>query len=98
MFSNDQVLNALKKVIHPGKGKDIVTLGMVTGIESTENGISLLLEPEKPNDPFLSSIKSSVTRVIKDDLGPDAVVTEITVRPRPIRKSLKLIRLPYCRK
>jgi len=82
MFSNDQVLNALKKVIHPGKGKDIVTLGMVTGIESTENGISVLLEPEKPNDPFLSSIKSSVTRAIKDDLGPDAVVTEITVRPR----------------
>jgi ATP-binding protein involved in chromosome partitioning len=82
MFSNDKILNALKKVIHPGKGKDIVTLGMVTGIESTEKGISVLLEPDKPNDPFLSSIKSSVTRAIKDDLGPDAVVTEITVRPR----------------
>jgi ATP-binding protein involved in chromosome partitioning len=84
MFSNDQVLTALKKVIHPEKGKDIVTLGMVAQIESSEEGILLTLEPEKSNDPFLSSIKSSVTRVIKEVLGPDAVILDIRVKPRVI--------------
>ena len=53
MFTRTQILTALRKVIHPEKGKDIVTLGMVTGIDSGENGISLIIEPEKSNDPFI---------------------------------------------
>jgi ATP-binding protein involved in chromosome partitioning len=84
MFSNDQILTALRKVIHPEKGKDIVSLGMVTEVKSEDNGISLLLEPEKSNDPFLSSIKSSVARSIKETLGADAVIANIEVRPKVI--------------
>jgi metal-sulfur cluster biosynthetic enzyme len=45
MFSKDQVLKALSKVIHPDKKKDIVSLGMITEVESGENGISLTLAP-----------------------------------------------------
>ena len=82
MFSNDQILTALRKVIHPEKEKDIVSLGLVTEIHSDENGISIILEPEKSNDPFLSSIKSSVARTIKDTLGADAVIANIEVRPK----------------
>jgi ATP-binding protein involved in chromosome partitioning len=84
MFSKNQVITALKKVIHPEKGKDIVTLGMVTQIDSSEDGITLTIEPEQSNDPFLSSIKSSVTRTIKEVLGPDAVILDIKVKPRII--------------
>jgi ATP-binding protein involved in chromosome partitioning len=84
MFSNDQILTALRKVIHPEIGKDIVSLGMVTEVKSEDNGISLLLEPEKSNDPFLSSIKSSVARSIKETLGADAVIANIEVRPKVI--------------
>ena len=57
MFSKDQVLNALKKVIHPEKGKDIVSLGMVSEISFNDSGISLTITPDKSNDPFISSIK-----------------------------------------
>ncbi len=84
MFSNDQILTALKKVIHPEKGKDIVSLGMVSKIESNDNGISLIIEPEKSNDPFLSSIKSTVARTLKETLGTDAVIANIDVRPKVI--------------
>ncbi|MCX6256089.1 MAG: Mrp/NBP35 family ATP-binding protein [Bacteroidia bacterium] len=84
MFSKDQIITALKKVVHPENGKDIVTLGMISEIESGENGISLTIAPEKSNDPFISSIKSTIVRTIKEVLGPDAVINEIKVKPKVI--------------
>lgn len=80
MFSNDQILTALKKVIHPEKGKDIVTLGMVSEIVSGEDGISLVVEPEKSNDPFISSVKSTIVKSLKEAFGPDTVISDIKVR------------------
>lgn len=82
MFSEDQILEALRKVIHPEKGTDIVSLGMVSKAESDKNGISIVLEPEKSNDPFISSVKSSAARAIKEALGPDAVIANIEVKPK----------------
>lgn len=84
MFAKDQILNALSKVIHPEKKKDIVTLGMVSEIESTDNGISITLTPEKSNDPFITSIRSTIVRTLKDILGPDTVINEIRVQPKVI--------------
>jgi ATP-binding protein involved in chromosome partitioning len=84
MFTKDQILNSLRKIIHPEKGKDIVTLGMIGEIESGEDGISLTIVPEKSNDPFISSIKSTIVRTLKDALGPDTVISNIEVRPKQI--------------
>jgi ATP-binding protein involved in chromosome partitioning len=84
MFTKDQILNALTKVIHPDKKKDIVTLGMISEIESKEIGISLTITPEKSNDPFISSIKSTIVRKLKDALGPDVIINEIKVQPKVI--------------
>jgi len=84
MFSKDQILKALSKIIHPDKKKDIVTLVMVSEVESGENGISITLTPEKSNDPFISSIKSTIVRTIKDVMGPDAIIKEIKVHPKVI--------------
>ena len=82
MFSKEQILKTLSKVIHPEKGKDIVTLGMISEIESGDNGISLLIIPDKSNDPFISSIKSTIVRTLKEALGPDAIINEIKVQPK----------------
>ena len=82
MFSKEQILKTLFKVIHPEKGKDIVSLGMVTEIESGKNGISLTITPEKSNDPFISSIRSTIVRTIKEVLGSDAIINEIKIQPR----------------
>lgn len=84
MFRKELILKALTKVIHPEKGKDIVALGIVAEIESGNEGISITLKPEKSNDPFISSVKSSIVRAIKDDLGKDAVVSNIIIQPRTI--------------
>jgi ATP-binding protein involved in chromosome partitioning len=84
MFTKEQVVNALKKVIHPEKGKDIVSLGMVSEISLEDAGISLTIVPEKSNDPFISSIKSTIVRTIKEALGQDVVVTNIDVKPKEV--------------
>jgi ATP-binding protein involved in chromosome partitioning len=82
MFSKDQILAALSKIIHPEKGKDIVELDFITEIDTGEDGISVTIAPEKSNDPFISSLKSSVARTLKEALGADAVIKEIKVQPR----------------
>lgn len=82
MFSKNQILKALSKVIHPEKSKDIVSLGFVTEIESAADGISITITPEKSNDPFISSVKSTAARALKEVLGPDAVIKEIRINPR----------------
>ncbi len=84
MFPKDQILHALTKVIHPDKKKDIVSLGMISELESNEGGISMTLTPEKSNDPFISSIKSTIVRTLKDVFGSDAVINEIKVQPKVI--------------
>jgi ATP-binding protein involved in chromosome partitioning len=82
MFTKDQILKALTKVIHPEKGKDIVALGLISEIRTDDEGISITISPEKSNDPFISSVKSTVARTLKELLGTDAVIKEIKVEPR----------------
>jgi ATP-binding protein involved in chromosome partitioning len=84
MFSKDQILKALTRIVHPDKKQDIVALGMISEVESGENGISLTLTPEKSNDPFITSLKSTIVRTLKDVLGPDVVVNEIKVQPKVV--------------
>ncbi len=82
MYKKEDILKALRLVSHPEKGSDIVTLGMVGDIKVTEEGIEIVLVPEKSNDPFLTSIKSNCVRAVKEALGPDTVISSIEVRPR----------------
>jgi ATP-binding protein involved in chromosome partitioning len=84
MLSKDKILSILSKVIHPERKKDIVTLGMIGDVQSGDDGISLILTPEKSNDPFISSIRSTIVRTLKDALGPDTIINEIKVQPREI--------------
>lgn len=81
MFTESQILAALRKVIHPEKGKDIVTLGMVLEIKSSDSGISLTVAPEKSNDPFITSIKSTIVKTLKEAFGPDTIISDILVKP-----------------
>jgi ATP-binding protein involved in chromosome partitioning len=97
MHSKEEILKVLSKVIHPAKGIDIVTLGMVSEVESSENGISLTVVPEKSSDPFISSVRSTIVRTIKDNLGPDTVVNDIKIQPKVVvdkRKEKKSELLP----
>jgi ATP-binding protein involved in chromosome partitioning len=82
MSSNEKIREVLSTIIHPGKGKDIVSLGMVSEIISDSKGISLTITPDKSNDPFISSVKSTVARKIKEALGADTIINEIRIQPK----------------
>lgn len=82
MHSKERITEVLKHIIHPGNGKDIVALGMVSDIVSGEEGLALTLTPEKSNDPFISSIRSTIVKALKDELGSDLVINEIRVIPK----------------
>jgi len=84
MYSKSQILSVLSKVVHPEKGRDIVSLGMVAEIISAPEGISLVLTPDKSNDPFISSLKSTIVRNLKEAFGPDVGIAGIEVRPKVI--------------
>ena len=84
MFSKGKILEILAEVIHPGTGKDIVSLGMVKDLKSDSKGISMVLTPEKSNDPFISSVRSTIVKILKDKLGQDAVINEIKIEPKVV--------------
>ena len=84
MFRKEQVIEALRQVNHPEKGKDIVSLGYVGDVLIDSSGIKLILTPEKSNDPMLSSIKSNCVRALKEHLGADAVIASIDIKPKAV--------------
>jgi ATP-binding protein involved in chromosome partitioning len=84
MFSKDKILKVLSTVIHPGTGKDLVSLGIVSEVTSTDKGISILLTPEKSNDPFISSVRSTIVKALKETLGQDAIINDIKIEPKVI--------------
>ncbi|MFN8211247.1 MAG: Mrp/NBP35 family ATP-binding protein [Bacteroidales bacterium] len=84
MFSEKDIVEALKKVMHPEKKKDIISLGMVGTVDSDASGITLVIVPEKSNDPFIGSIRSSIVKILKEEFGPDTVIKDIKVEPKLI--------------
>ena len=82
MASREKILEALSGIIHPDKKKDIVSLGMIGEIKTGEKGISIVITPEKSNDPFISSLKSTIVRLLKEKLGSETIIGEIRVEPK----------------
>jgi ATP-binding protein involved in chromosome partitioning len=82
MVAKERIEAILRNVIHPDRGIDIVSMGMVGAIDSDNDGITITLVPEKSNDPFISSVRSTIVKALKDTLGNDAVIREIKVEPK----------------
>ena len=73
-FTREDVLSALKQVIHPEHEKDIVDLGMVQDLSVEGKKVSFSLVLNKSNDPFVNSIRNASINAIKTNLGEDAEV------------------------
>lgn len=86
-FYPAQVIQALKRVIHPEKGIDIVEMGMLEDdIRISGNRVSFSLLFDRPNDPLISIIKQRATAAIKEEMGPDVEIDDnifIKIRQRP---------------
>jgi ATP-binding protein involved in chromosome partitioning len=78
-FDENQVLEVLRKIIHPVYSKDIVTLGMVQDLQTEEGKISFFLHFKNPVDPLKSSLQKACKRILKDQFHPEPEV-EINLR------------------
>lgn len=70
-YNKEQVLSALKTVIHPDKKRDIVALGLVSNVVIEGKKVSFTLVFDKPNDPFVNSIRKACVHAIQENLGED---------------------------
>ncbi|WP_430810775.1 MULTISPECIES: P-loop NTPase [unclassified Carboxylicivirga] len=90
------ILDALKHVVHPGKGKDIVSLGMVEDdlrIDGKRISFSLLFE--RANDPMVSALKKACVQAIKTYVDDAADIEgNIYVKVKPKQKPVETQALP----
>jgi ATP-binding protein involved in chromosome partitioning len=94
-FYPQLVLDALKHVVHPGKGQDVVTLGMVADdirIEGKRISFSLLFE--RANDPLVTPIKKACVQAIETYIGDGVEIrgnVYVKVKPREVKKEEPLL-------
>lgn len=93
MAIRDKISESLKGIIHPETGTDIVTSGIVSGIDVKGDGVIITLAFHKKRDPFAGSIArqitSTITTAFPDFAGKIAVtqkseeqVTEKKIEPK----------------
>ena len=90
------ILDALKHVEHPGKGKDIVSLGMVEDdIRIDGKRISFSLLFDRANDPLVGSLKKACVQAIKTYVDEAAEIEgNIYVKIKPKEKPVVQKSLP----
>ena len=77
MSINEQgVISVLQKVIHPETKTDIVSMGMVKGLQIGDNRVAFVLQLTKRADPFASALKRAATQRLQEEFGPN---TEIAI-------------------
>lgn len=78
-ISEQDILNALKKVEDPDLKKDLVTLNMIKDVAIEGKKITFTLELTTPACPLKEMLKSACIEAIKQDVAADAeVVINIT--------------------
>jgi ATP-binding protein involved in chromosome partitioning len=73
-ITKEQVLEALKRVIHPESRKNIVELGMVENLAIDGMEVRFALKFNRPNDPFIQSMKKSCVSAIESQLGEEVKI------------------------
>ncbi len=73
-YTSEQVFNALRKVNHPEKGKDIIALGMVQELEINENRVAFSLALSKSNTTNIANLKQACVAAIEQELGSEVQI------------------------
>lgn len=75
----------LKNIIHPETGKDIISMGMVENLVTSDTKISLTLRFTKPHDPSAASLRRAITAIIHQKTGIEPSI--IVADPAPANKT-----------
>lgn len=91
MVSEKDVLEALKKVVDPEIGRDIVSLNMIRDLRVEEDGVvSFVLELTTPACPLRNVLEKSAREVVEKLSGVKEVKIRVSSRvlPYPSQKSI----------
>jgi ATP-binding protein involved in chromosome partitioning len=80
-LDRDQIMGILSKIVHPGTGKSITEMGMVSDAGFNDSGIVIFLQVAKPQDPLISSIRKACIRAIQAEAGSDMNVSVELIVP-----------------
>jgi metal-sulfur cluster biosynthetic enzyme len=78
----DQLRELLRDVIDPELGVDVVSLGLIYGVEVNGRTVAVLATTTSPACPLGDYISSEIERVLLDSGAADRVTVEITHSPR----------------
>jgi ATP-binding protein involved in chromosome partitioning len=85
-LTEQDVLAALRQVIDPDKGKDIVSLGMVSGLQLRDGHVGFTIEVEAQRGPRLEPLRKAAEKAVDALPGVLSVTAVLTAqRPAPGR-------------
>jgi len=94
-YREENIITALKQVVYPEKGKDIVSLNMVEDLEVKGKKISFTLHFDNPNDPFVSAIRKACVSAIQKYVDKKAEIKgNISIKSDEVMKKNEMKVLP----
>ncbi|HEU0216868.1 MAG TPA: Mrp/NBP35 family ATP-binding protein [Stellaceae bacterium] len=81
--SEQQILDALRQVRDPDKGRDIVSLNMVTGMVIREGNVGFAIEVEPERGPRLEPLRKAAEQAVEILPGVVSVTAVLTAESRP---------------
>lgn len=80
-MTQEHVSNLLKSINYPGFSRDIVSFGIVKGIQVSENKISVNLAIATQNQEHIKSIRDDIERVLTSETGITDIQVDFDVQP-----------------
>ena len=82
-LSEPQVLAALRQVIDADRGKDIVSLGMVSGVQLREGHVGFTIEVDPERGPKLEPLRRAAEKAVESLPGVLSVTAVLTAQKAP---------------
>ena len=81
--SEQQILDALRQVRDPDRGRDIVSLNMVTGMVIRDGNVGFAIEVEPERGPRLEPLRKAAEQAVEILPGVVSVTAVLTAESRP---------------
>src|SRR5690348_15093086 len=85
--SDKEVLAALGRVIDPERGKDIVSLGMVSGVQLREGHVAFAIEIDRARAPTLEPLRRAAEKAVEALPGVLSVTAVLTAEKAPAART-----------
>jgi ATP-binding protein involved in chromosome partitioning len=82
-LSEQQVLAALRQVSDPDRGKDIVSLGMISGVQLREGHVGFAIEVDPQRGPKLEPLRKAAEKAVEALPGVLSVTAVLTAQKLP---------------